>query len=1211
MKTNSIRHIHWAASVPAVNATAAGNSHRSHIAMTKFALVSMPLRLKFRRTLPIVALTIVSTLAAGNALGTTTVTVWGSNSSGQTNVPADLTNVLAIAPGSSASHILALRADGTIVAWGNNSSGQTNVPSSLSNVVAVAVGLNHSLALKADGTVAAWGSGTYGQLNVPADLTNAVAIAAGGYHNLALKRDKTVVAWGASSSGQTAIPAGLTNVVAVAGGNQFSLALKADGRVTAWGDNSSSQTNVPANLTNAVAIAAGWIHGLALKADGTVVGWGENSSGQTTIPTGLTNVVAIAAGGFHSLALKADKTVVAWGANSSGQTNVPTGLTNAVDIAAGRYHSLALVGSLTPGSVVYAGLLHQSLGNATLNLTPTNTLIVGNLGSSGLDGVSVTLPPGCAGWGGQFVPLDPSNDLPVGSYLQEQLVGTAGSLTNGLLATTTITKVGTTNWAITADFTVLGATLQSVVIMSNNVPVFRSPESTHPEVRCSMAPWTLTQQVPYWVHPGELWDWSWIYGPGWPWGNGINFGVYLGGTNIYSGVGNEVIFEPANGSISNVTVAAIQLIGGGGLGSFTLTNESVAVAYDGLLNWSLGNATLNVTPTNTLIVGNLGSSGQDGVMVALPNGVVGWEAHWLDMDPGETTVPAGAYLQKRLIGTAGLLTNGVLATLTTTKMGVSNYVETADFSPLGATTLTLQGYNGGNLVFQTTVSNLQPIGPLVSCVESDNHMIWIYTNHFGLWANWPATAITWLGRVVEIKVNGFDEFVDRLQISPQDMLLPSGPFAVQILASQIPLITVTNQSYTLAYNGLNWTALGNASLNVQSNQLVVGNLGSSGAYGVSLALPTNTVKWGVQWMDLDPGETNLPAGAFLQEQLIGTAGNVTNGVLATLMSTKLATSNYVFMADGSRLGTNMTGIGYVNGNQVFLVTNLPSICTNGGVCIPNDNEGYVTNYGPLDVGGVAYVYGYTVITVVDSYGGVVSVETNYSIYPGPANPNYANPQGRSADGSDPDVTDLGWVVGPLGPSRPAINVAAINIQVSQIPAIVITNVSIVNPASPTATITASPSTVSRNQASLISVTATSGPPDVIVSVALDASSIGGSAVLRLIEVGTSNVYTNTVVVPAALGPGTYSLLATVTDSGGLVGMAGTNLVVMLTPPATISFQTISGGGGFNLNWPANQGWILQQTTNLLHSWNDVTTTSNAYHVVPALPDQFFRLRSGP
>lgn len=47
---------------------------------------------------------------------------------------------------------------GTVTAWGYNLSGQTNVPVGLSNVVAVAGGRSHSIGLRADGTVASWGS---------------------------------------------------------------------------------------------------------------------------------------------------------------------------------------------------------------------------------------------------------------------------------------------------------------------------------------------------------------------------------------------------------------------------------------------------------------------------------------------------------------------------------------------------------------------------------------------------------------------------------------------------------------------------------------------------------------------------------------------------------------------------------------------------------------------------------------------------------------------------------------------------------------------------------------------------------------------------------------------------------------------------------------------------------------------------------------------
>ncbi|HEY1789857.1 MAG TPA: LamG-like jellyroll fold domain-containing protein, partial [Verrucomicrobiae bacterium] len=56
------------------------------------------------------------------------VVAWGSNSSGQTNVPVNLTNVLAISSGGQSLFNLALSANGTVQGWGNNSSGQTNVP---------------------------------------------------------------------------------------------------------------------------------------------------------------------------------------------------------------------------------------------------------------------------------------------------------------------------------------------------------------------------------------------------------------------------------------------------------------------------------------------------------------------------------------------------------------------------------------------------------------------------------------------------------------------------------------------------------------------------------------------------------------------------------------------------------------------------------------------------------------------------------------------------------------------------------------------------------------------------------------------------------------------------------------------------------------------------------------------------------------------------
>ena len=74
---------------------------------------------------------------------------------------------------------------GTIVGWGSNEYGQTNIPAGLSGVTAIASGAYHSLALKSDGTVVGWGSNGEGQTSVPAGLSGVTAIAGGGSHSVA------------------------------------------------------------------------------------------------------------------------------------------------------------------------------------------------------------------------------------------------------------------------------------------------------------------------------------------------------------------------------------------------------------------------------------------------------------------------------------------------------------------------------------------------------------------------------------------------------------------------------------------------------------------------------------------------------------------------------------------------------------------------------------------------------------------------------------------------------------------------------------------------------------------------------------------------------------------------------------------------------------------------------------------------------------------
>jgi alpha-tubulin suppressor-like RCC1 family protein len=292
------------------------------------------------------------------ASGPSHILVWGNNSYGQTIVPMELTNVVAVAAGGA--HCLALKPDGTVLAWGANAGGQTDVPDGLTNAVAISAGSGHSLALKADGTVVSWGryiwnGFAYVPGTVPNDLSNVVAIAAGFWHDLALKQDGTVIAWGENSSGQTNVPIGLSNVVAIAAGEYHNLALKADGSVVTWGKYFDGSTYVPATvpigLSNIMAIAANGYQSLALRPDHTVAAWGSSYCSTFTFvsdPVGITNAVGIAAGVCHGLAIKADGTAFAWGDNSNNQTNVPAWLSGVMTIAGGSSYSLALTRDKLP-----------------------------------------------------------------------------------------------------------------------------------------------------------------------------------------------------------------------------------------------------------------------------------------------------------------------------------------------------------------------------------------------------------------------------------------------------------------------------------------------------------------------------------------------------------------------------------------------------------------------------------------------------------------------------------------------------------------------------------------------------------------------------------------------------------------------------------------------------------------------------------------------
>ena len=257
---------------------------------------------------------------------------------------------------------MALKADGGMVAWGDNAYGQTNIPSNLTNIVAIAAGSCHGLALDLNGNVHAWGSWDsayeYGvnvitnSAVVPGGISNVVAIAAGRNHDVALRADGTVLAWGYfTNAAWVLVPTNLPPAKAVAAGWNYSAALLANGTVAVWAGSLSAPTNsstwyVPASLTNAVAIAGGPFDLLVLTTDGSIIdlpGDSENDFAQ------ITNAVSVANGYMPGLALDGSGNASIL-INSIASPNYP--LSHMLAIAAGWNHALAIRGGLLTSLIV-------------------------------------------------------------------------------------------------------------------------------------------------------------------------------------------------------------------------------------------------------------------------------------------------------------------------------------------------------------------------------------------------------------------------------------------------------------------------------------------------------------------------------------------------------------------------------------------------------------------------------------------------------------------------------------------------------------------------------------------------------------------------------------------------------------------------------------------------------------------------------------------
>ncbi len=240
------------------------------------------------------------------------------------------------------------------------------------------------------------------------------------------------------------------------------------------------------------------------------------------------------------------------------------------------------------------GFTYSPLGQATLDASSGTGVVVGNLGSSGQDGVSITAPSGGGTSGGQplFGPpaygldtyIAPLATSPSGAFIQMQTYGSLGGGSVQLLSTETATQLtgGTTQLALdlSPGWNGQPCTFNFYSGGPNGTLVYSETQSSP----------TTDANVYYWYNvafgvtgyadvtpPGNL-DTS-IQSSGWDWwsGPGTQLDVFIktpGGTVLpdTDHIDFMDFLVPKTGATQYTSET---WTAGGGIGSFEITGEQV------------------------------------------------------------------------------------------------------------------------------------------------------------------------------------------------------------------------------------------------------------------------------------------------------------------------------------------------------------------------------------------------------------------------------------------------------------------------------------------------------------------------------------------------------------------------------------------------------------------------------------------------------------
>ncbi len=218
------------------------------------------------------------------------------------------------------------------------------------------------------------------------------------------------------------------------------------------------------------------------------------------------------------------------------------------------------------------------------------------------------------------------------------------------------------------------------------------------------------------------------------------------------------------------------------------------IVFFGLEQTPLGKATLTVSG-QTLVVGNIGTGGGDGVLATLEPNSTYWDANFNSLGSPKS-YPPGSFFQVQNIGTINGAPNQTLATGVATDLG-SQWGLSFNFSPVSSSTLLVQYSLKGTLVGSETVkpSPERMIVPTFTDAgidwgtDKDGNLLFV------------SVFFSWSSAVAVRTPSGRLAVIDHVEVSPTAFnAAVSGPSGGSLTASGIPTFTLTSEPF-LVNNG--------------------------------------------------------------------------------------------------------------------------------------------------------------------------------------------------------------------------------------------------------------------------------------------------------------------------------------------------------------------------------------------------------------------------